>query len=41
MHDFILAFIPLFVAVDAVGSLPVLLGLIQNVDQQRRRRVVI
>jgi len=41
MHDFILAFIPLFVAVDAVGSLPVLLGLLDHVDHRRQRRVII
>lgn len=41
MHDFLLAFIPLFVAVDAIGSLPILLGLLERVDARRRRAVVV
>jgi multiple antibiotic resistance protein len=41
MHDFLLAFIPLFVAVDAVGTLPVLLGLLEQVEKERHRRVIV
>ena len=41
MHTFLLAFIPLFVAVDAFGSLPVLIGLLEHVDVPRRRRVIV
>ena len=40
MHLFLLAFIPLFVAVDALGSLPVLIGLLERVDGVRRRQVI-
>ena len=40
MHTFLLAFIPLFVAVDAFGTLPVLIGLMEHVDAFHRRRVL-
>jgi multiple antibiotic resistance protein len=36
---FLLAFIPLFVAVDPVGVLPIYLGISQGIDEARRRRV--
>ena len=41
MREFVLAFIPLFVAVDAIGVLPLFLGLIENVDPSRRKRVIL
>jgi len=41
MHAFLLAFIPLFVAVDAFGTLPILVGLLEPVDAARRRRVIV
>jgi multiple antibiotic resistance protein len=37
--NFLFAFIPLFVAVDPVGVLPLYLGISQGVDPARRRRV--
>ena len=40
MHAFLLAFIPLFVAVDAVGTLPILLGLLEPIGVARRRQVI-
>ncbi len=40
MHMFLLAFIPLFVAVDAFGTLPILIGLLEHVDVNHRRRVI-
>lgn len=39
LEKFLLAFIPLFVAVDPVGVLPLYLGISQGVDAQRRRRI--
>jgi multiple antibiotic resistance protein len=41
MHEFLLAFIPLFVAVDAFGTLPILLGLLEQVEKARHRRVIV
>ena len=41
MRNFLLAFIPLFVAVDAVGILPLYLGLVEHIDDQRRRRIIV
>ncbi len=40
MHDFWLCFVPLFVAVDAVGVLPLYLALTEGIDQPRLRRVI-
>jgi multiple antibiotic resistance protein len=37
--NFLIAFIPLFVAVDPVGVLPLYLGISQGIDAERRRRV--
>jgi len=41
MKDFLLAFIPLFVAVDAIGILPLYLGLVETFDDVRRRRIIV
>jgi len=40
MRNFWLCFVPLFVAVDAIGVLPLFLNLTENVDASRRRRVI-
>jgi multiple antibiotic resistance protein len=40
VQGFWLAFIPLFVAVDAVGVVPIFLGLAEGVDEAARRRLV-
>jgi len=40
MKNFLLAFIPLFVAVDAIGVLPMFMGLTEEVEHKRRRRVI-
>lgn len=39
--DFWLAFVPLFVAVDALGLLPLFLGLTEGLERTRVRRVVL
>ena len=41
LHFIWLTFIPLFVAVDAFGTLPILVGLMEHVDTVHRRRVII
>lgn len=41
MTEFWLCFVPLFVAVDAVGVLPLFLSLTEGMDRARLRRVVI
>jgi multiple antibiotic resistance protein len=40
IRNILLAFIPLFVAVDAVGLLPVFVSLTQGLNAQERRRVI-
>jgi len=40
MKNFLLAFIPLFVAVDAIGVLPMFLGLTEEIQQPRRKKVI-
>jgi multiple antibiotic resistance protein len=38
---FLLCFVPLFVAVDAIGVLPMFMGLTEDVDKKQVRRVVL
>lgn len=40
MKEFWLCFVPLFVAVDAIGVLPLFLNLTEGVEATRRRRIV-
>jgi len=40
MRAFWLCFVPLFVAVDAIGVLPMFMSLTQNIDSRRIRRVI-
>jgi multiple antibiotic resistance protein len=39
-HDFWLCFVPLFVAVDALGTLPIFVSLVGKVEQRRVNRVI-
>jgi multiple antibiotic resistance protein len=39
-HDFWLCFVPLFVAVDALGTLPIFVSLVGKVEQKRVNRVI-
>lgn len=39
-EDLLLAFIPIFIAMDAVGALPILLGLSENMAPRERTRMV-
>ena len=41
MDDFLLCFVPLFVAVDAIGVLPVFLGLTERLSPAQRRRLIV
>jgi multiple antibiotic resistance protein len=41
MHDFLLAFIPLFVAVDVVALVPIYLGIGMPLDEAARLRLVL
>ncbi len=41
MKDFWLCFLPLFVAVDAIGVLPIFMGLTEELEPARTRRVVL
>lgn len=40
MKDFILAFIPLFIAIDVMGVMPIFLGLTVGMSAEQKRRVV-
>ena len=41
MKAFLLCFVPLFVAVNAIGFLPVFIGLTQDIEAGRRKRIII
>ena len=41
MELFFLAFIPLFVAIDVLGVLPLFVGLVESIDERRRRLIII
>jgi multiple antibiotic resistance protein len=40
-QNFLLAFLPLFVAIDVLGTLPLFLGLTEGITENRRKRLVI
>lgn len=40
-NDFLLSFIPLFVAIDIVGTAPIYLGLTQEFEKKEKRRLVV
>ncbi|MCK9573055.1 MAG: MarC family protein [Candidatus Omnitrophica bacterium] len=40
-EPYLLSFIPIFVAVDAIGSVPIFVSLIDGVKGQKRRRIII
>ncbi len=40
MREIILSFIPLFVAVDAIGTLPIFVGLTGSLKKQQKRKIV-
>ena len=40
MENYLLAFVPMFVAVDAIGLLPLYMGLTEGLDRLHRRRIV-
>lgn len=39
-HNFLLAFIPLFIAIDVVGILPIFMSLIEGIDRLQKRKIV-
>ncbi len=41
MHKFWLSFVPMFVAVDAIGMLPMFISLTEGLDKKQVRRVII
>jgi multiple antibiotic resistance protein len=40
INDFLLAFVPLFVAVDIIGTLPMFLGLTEGMPPDKRRHII-
>jgi multiple antibiotic resistance protein len=40
MRNFFLAFVPIFVAVDAIGVLPIFLNLTEGLDRRQRRTII-
>jgi multiple antibiotic resistance protein len=41
LRNFLLAFIPLFVAIDALGLLPVFFGLTENMNKKQKSRIIV
>lgn len=41
LNDFLLAFIPIFVAMDAVGIMPVFVGLTHDLTKEEKRKIVV
>lgn len=41
MHEFWLVFVPIFVAVDAIGTLPMFLNLTEGLDRDRVRKIIL
>ena len=41
INDILLAFIPIFVAVDPIGVLPIFVGLTQDIDINSKRKIII
>lgn len=41
LNNILLAFIPVFVAVDAIGTLPILTSLTQGLDRQQTHRIIL
>lgn len=40
MHEFWLSFVPLFVAVDPLGILPMFIGLTNGIERKKKRRII-
>ena len=40
LEPFILSFIPIFVAVDSIGNIPIFLSLVENISKKQRRIIV-
>lgn len=40
VNDFLLAFIPIFVAVDPIGVLPIFLGLSEGLEKSKKKKVI-
>jgi multiple antibiotic resistance protein len=41
MQNFLLSFIPIFVAMDAIGVLPMFIGFTEHLDKQQRRKILL
>ena len=41
LQPYILAFIPIFVAVDAIGNIPLFIAMVEGVGQKQRRKIII
>lgn len=41
MLDFWLCFVPLFIAVDIIGVVPMFMGIIEGVEEQKKHRIII
>ncbi|MDD5116678.1 MAG: MarC family protein [Candidatus Omnitrophica bacterium] len=40
LKPYILSFIPVFVAVDAIGNIPIFLSLVENCSKQQKRKII-
>src|SRR5512136_2086218 len=41
LKDILLSFIPLFVAVDAIGVLPIFVSLTEGLDKQQKNKIIV
>jgi len=41
LKPYILSFIPVFVAVDAIGNIPIFLSLVENSSKQQKRKIIL
>ena len=41
IREFFLVFVPIFVAMDAIGILPLFLGLTEGIEKHRRRKIIV
>lgn len=41
MNTFILAFIPLFVAIDIIGTVPIFIGITEDLNEKEKRKIIL
>ena len=41
LRPYILAFIPIFVAVDSIGNIPLFIALVENANKKQRHKAIV